>query len=309
MAPTEGGKTAICASVASVCSTSVGFPFDSVKTRMQAYKFASVWDCVRTTHQTEGLRGFFRGLSAPLVSVTMSRTASFSIYVTMRERFAAALGISPLHSGMRGTDFLISILPCGLAGLSAGAVVTVFACPFEFAKLSAQIEKLMLRSQEAMSPDSISHETPRRGTFQAMKHIIQTKGIGGLYSGFYYHLIRDSIGTGLYFTVYESTKVLLSSPDRPITAQAIAFAGALCGMLSWMFVFPIDTKKSIYQRDILAHGYVRNRKMPMFSRRMYRGLGVSLARTAFTNMTFFSVYELLRAEMELIDNKTVPLDS
>ena len=37
------------------------YPLDSVKTRLQAYKFASFSDCLRHTYRTEGLHGFYRG--------------------------------------------------------------------------------------------------------------------------------------------------------------------------------------------------------------------------------------------------------
>jgi hypothetical protein len=54
-------RTVISASTASLLSTAVAFPLDSVKTRMQTYKYKGVLDCVRHTYQTEHLRGFFRG--------------------------------------------------------------------------------------------------------------------------------------------------------------------------------------------------------------------------------------------------------
>lgn len=37
------------------------FPLDSVKTRMQTYKYDNFSDCVRETYRTERWRGFFRG--------------------------------------------------------------------------------------------------------------------------------------------------------------------------------------------------------------------------------------------------------
>lgn len=40
------------------------FPLDSVKTRMQTYKYDNFTDCVRHTYQTEKYRGFFRGVTA-----------------------------------------------------------------------------------------------------------------------------------------------------------------------------------------------------------------------------------------------------
>lgn len=57
-------RTEVAASMSSVLSTATAFPLDSVKTRMQTYKYAGFLDCVRHTYNTEKLRGFFRGMMA-----------------------------------------------------------------------------------------------------------------------------------------------------------------------------------------------------------------------------------------------------
>lgn len=54
-------RTEVAASASSVLSTLATFPLDSVKTRMQTYKYSGFVDCVRHTYQTEKFRGFFRG--------------------------------------------------------------------------------------------------------------------------------------------------------------------------------------------------------------------------------------------------------
>jgi hypothetical protein len=54
-------RTEVAASASSVLSTVTTFPLDSIKTRMQTYRYSGVLDCVRQTYQTEKLRGFFRG--------------------------------------------------------------------------------------------------------------------------------------------------------------------------------------------------------------------------------------------------------
>lgn len=54
-------RTEIAASSSSLLSTLSAYPLDSVKTRMQAYKFNGFVDCVRHTYRTEGVHGFWRG--------------------------------------------------------------------------------------------------------------------------------------------------------------------------------------------------------------------------------------------------------
>lgn len=56
-------RVEIAASTSSVFSTLAAFPLDSIKTRMQTYQYKGFVDCVRHTHRTEKLGGFFRGAS------------------------------------------------------------------------------------------------------------------------------------------------------------------------------------------------------------------------------------------------------
>jgi solute carrier family 25 carnitine/acylcarnitine transporter 20/29 len=88
-----------------------------------------------------------------------------------------------------------------------------------------------------------------------------------------------------------ATKRDLNSPTSPL---AVFLAGGLCGLVSWacvsfgsldpakvmhsnksfLQIYPIDSAKSIYQRNCLTVGKDGNPKMPriqFFNRRMYRG--------------------------------------
>ena len=88
-----------------------------------------------------------------------------------------------------------------------------------------------------------------------------------------------------------------NSPTSPL---AVVTAGGLCGIVSWACIYPIDSAKSIYQRKVLTAGAAGSTEQPKqtkvqwFSRRMYRGLGVSMARSAAINAIFFSVFESVK---------------
>src|SRR5947207_1877320 len=53
---------------------------------------------------------------------------------------------------------------------------------------------------------------------------------------------RDAVGTGIYFGSYESSKYLLSGLPLP-GSVTYALSGAVCGIIAWCVVFPIDTAK------------------------------------------------------------------
>jgi solute carrier family 25 (mitochondrial carnitine/acylcarnitine transporter), member 20/29 len=54
-------RTVVAASSAAVVGVAAGFPFDSIKTRMQTHHYDSMLQCVKSTYHEEGMRGFFRG--------------------------------------------------------------------------------------------------------------------------------------------------------------------------------------------------------------------------------------------------------
>ena len=92
----------------------------------------------------------------------------------------------------------------------------------------------------------------------------------------------------------------------------------------WIFwqIYPVDSLKSIYQRDVLTHrpGIPLPKRPLRFSRRMYyrfsqqvsrlfteanmstryRGLGVSMTRSAMLNAVFFSSYEFIKRKVETL---------
>lgn len=65
--PISAYRTSTNSLIASVFAVAFGFPLDSVKTRLQTYKYKGTWSCIVDTYKTEGVLGFYRGLMAPLV--------------------------------------------------------------------------------------------------------------------------------------------------------------------------------------------------------------------------------------------------
>ncbi|XP_043088275.1 solute carrier family 25 member 47-B [Puntigrus tetrazona] len=71
----------VAGSVGGAFGVAVGYPLDTVKVRMQTRtRDAGVWECVRSTCRTEGVRGFYRGMSMPLSTVSIGSSLVFGTY-------------------------------------------------------------------------------------------------------------------------------------------------------------------------------------------------------------------------------------
>ncbi|KAH7320204.1 mitochondrial carrier protein [Stachybotrys elegans] len=304
----------IAASTSSVFSTLAAFPLDSVKTRMQTYQYKGFRDCVAHTYRTEKLGGFFRGVTAPMASITLVRTVSFSIYQRAKIGYSQwikrNLGFDILaHVNKPGSYPNIYSVACfGAAGATAGSVITFLACPFELTKLSAQVSVLLAeRAKHCQRTHAVAKSYQNKGTLRTMANIIKHRGMFGLYTGLRLHLLRDTLGTGIYFMVYESGKQLGTTfAGDKSNKLAVVIAGGLCGLVSWAMIYPIDSAKSIYQRNALLRSKGETVEPPpkieFFKRHMYRGLWVSMSRSCLVNAIFFSSFEFIKKHIKTLDD-------
>lgn len=93
------------------------------------------------------------------------------------------------------------------------------------------------------------------------------------------------------------------SPTNPLS---VAIAGGFCGVASWALIYPIDSAKSIYQRNCLmtcrGESVKKAPKIQFFNKRMYRGLGVSMGRSCVVNSIFFSSFEFVKKHINAMED-------
>lgn len=123
-------RNTVAAASGSFVSTIAGAPLDSIKSRLQVKRYSGILDCVRTTFRDEGTRGFFRGVTVPLITVTAVRTASYTIYSFTKADLA--------RRKMFGTgSTLASTASLGfLGGAASGVLLSVGTTCFELLKIS-----------------------------------------------------------------------------------------------------------------------------------------------------------------------------
>lgn len=73
---------------------SAGFPFDTIKTRMQVSpkggdggpSYRGPWHCIITTLRMEGIAGFYRGIVPPLIQVSRLEACTFEIMLQVGKK-------------------------------------------------------------------------------------------------------------------------------------------------------------------------------------------------------------------------------
>ncbi|KAG2157238.1 hypothetical protein DEU56DRAFT_845237 [Suillus clintonianus] len=300
-------KPVVCALSASYISTFVGYPLDSLKSRLQTTKTRMpVLKLAGTVYREEGVKGFYRGLWIPLVTISFVRAASFTIYSSTKEycrKNNYFTGDRASHAALAG----------GLSGALSGSLISFTSAPFELVKVRRQLEYSIAATKgiQMVKPPN---------TIDAVREIFRTHGLSGLWIGFRLHFVRDTAGTALYFFEYDAMRHLLGRQRSgeqgptpawlPIPTSLIPFVcGSLAGVSSWALIYPLDVVKTKVQQRALAgtppkgvwetlrrlvRGPDPKDPKPVLAgiARIYRGLGVSAVRSITTHgllWTFFDI--------------------
>lgn len=141
---------------------------------MQTHHFDSILSCVKVTYAEEGARGFFRGMIPPLVTVSIIKSVSFSIYEGTKR--------SLKDRGMRDDTVMSNLFLSSLSGGVSGAFIALLSCPLELVKIQRQLEQVILKDQIAKG-DLPANTKVQSNSWNAVKQIVQRKGMFGLWSG------------------------------------------------------------------------------------------------------------------------------
>ncbi|KAH7929725.1 hypothetical protein BV22DRAFT_1102220 [Leucogyrophana mollusca] len=300
-------KSVVCALSASYISTFAGYPLDSLKSRLQTTKTRiSVVRLAGLVYREEGVKGFYRGLWIPLMTISFVRAASFTIYSGTKDYCRN-------HQYFNRNRMVDAAMTGGISGALSGSLISFGSAPFELVKVRRQLEYTIAASK------GINLVKPPN-TMDAVREIFRRDGLSGLYTGFSLHFLRDTAGTALYFFEYDAMRHLLGRQRSgeqgptplwlPIPVSLIPFVcGSLAGVTSWALIYPLDVVKTKVQQRALAgtpprgvwdtlrrlvRGPDPNDPKPILAgvARIYRGLGVSAVRSLTTHgllWTFFDI--------------------
>lgn len=150
------------------------------------------WTCLAIDTDWHGLGP---GVMAPLITITLVKTVSMSIYTkskhTASDFIQDCFGFDVFqHVQKKGSFPNVYTLACfGVSGAVTGCAISAIACPFELAKLSAQVSvNLMRDSRNSPTRRKIAEAYQNKGTIATMRVICQNRGLLGLYTGYKLHI-------------------------------------------------------------------------------------------------------------------------
>ncbi|KAF7547948.1 hypothetical protein G7046_g8844 [Stylonectria norvegica] len=312
------GKTALMQAVEDVFYGSVAgiigkyfeYPFDTVKVRLQSQpdhlpqRYTGPVDCFRQSIKSDGLRGLYRGISAPLVGAA-AETSSLFLFESVGREALFASGLSSRQKGL-------SLPELWLTGAISGAFTSFVLTPIELVKCKIQAPGL---GEGAVS------SLPLR-PIPVIRDIFRHEGFMGFWHGQLGTLIREAGGCSAWFGAKETitsmfyrnrTKGAASEAERkkilanPLPLWEQAVAGATAGVSYNFLFFPADTIKSRMQtipvgdsrekRTFLNEGIALWKQHGL--RGLYRGCGVTCIRSGPSSAFIFIVYDYLKRRFPL----------
>ncbi|KAI9184470.1 hypothetical protein H9P43_003523 [Blastocladiella emersonii ATCC 22665] len=212
-------------SIAGIIGTSIIYPIDMVKTRLQSgsgAQYKGIVDCFRTIVRTEGTRGLYRGITANLIGITPEKAIKLAVNDLAREALAAP-GTHPDH---------LPIHLGALAGATAGTCQVVATCPMEVIKIQMQLAAL---------------NTPPGQAAPSLMQVVRNLGLRGMYKGTAATLMRDVPFSILFFPSHAFFKSLCEDENGHVGFGSVFGSGILAGWLAAGAVTPADVIKTRLQ--------------------------------------------------------------
>ncbi|KAI9681131.1 MAG: hypothetical protein M1817_002413 [Caeruleum heppii] len=280
-------KDIVFGSVAGIVGKVIEYPFDTVKVRLQSQpaethlRYHGPLDCFRQSYQIEGLQGFYRGISAPLLGA------------------AYRIAQNVLHASLYPSTTSLPLPALVACGAASGAFTSLALTPIELIKCQMQIP---LQSSTSLAPRPL----------HLITSVYRHYGLLGFWHGQLGTLIRETGGSAAWFGAYEGVSLVFRTFSEsvrgdtqkghlPVYQQMLA--GAAAGMSYNFIFFPADTIKSRMQTESVGRVMGGRRTFAAVGRALwqqqgirglYQGCGITVARSAPSSAFIFAVYEALR---------------
>ncbi|KAK4410562.1 Mitochondrial arginine transporter BAC2 [Sesamum angolense] len=284
-----------------------GYPLDTLRIRQQHSSKGPAFQILRRLVASEGPFALYRGMTAPLASVTFQnflisergRDSKYLDQTTQAEYenlnvvqwggkvpIATFLFLKLLEECFPGkkksqialeyVDEVVKFDKCieatflcvALGGIGTGAIQSLLLSPVELVKIRLQLQ--------ARSGDKSNASGSHKGPLDVARSIFRSEGWVGLYRGLTITVLRDAPAHGVYFWTYEYMREQFHPGCRKNSQETFAtmlLAGGLAGVASWI--------AATHWTSVKEEGY----------NVLWRGLGTAVGRAFIVNGAIFTAYE------------------
>lgn len=258
-------------------------PMDTIRIRLQSSTgslgisrgYSGVIDCFMLTWRREGIRGLYKGVASPTVTVGFMNAALFFSY-ELASDVVRRRSKRPVGEDMTLSEVVF-------AGSTAGLASAFITGPSELVKCIAQTN--------LTNKGTVAEE------WAIFRNMIRNHGCFGAHGpcrGLWMTIVRDTPSFGLYFGLYEAMTRSLGK-----NKLSSFVSGGCAGAFAWTVIYPLDlikTRWSIarvgeyssvwhcFRTNVAQEGY------PM----LLKGYGATMARAWPQNAVIFVTYEMVK---------------
>jgi len=192
-------NNALASASAGMLSRLLTHPLDTAKARLQApidTPYKGVKDVLFRTMNNEGIIGLYRGFGAIVVGGTPGTMAYLCSYDWIRDRLVEQ-NKARLFSNVELPEFAIHFT----SGMLAETIACIVYVPVDVIK-----ERLQVQVQSSKTVLDSHGGRHYNGSLDALKKILQTEGLSGIYKGYGATLASFGPFSALYFVFYEKMK-------------------------------------------------------------------------------------------------------
>ncbi|XP_057714018.1 solute carrier family 25 member 36-A-like [Corythoichthys intestinalis] len=172
-------------------------PIWLIKTRMQldsrnwGERRMNAFDCVRRVYQMDGLRGFYKGMSASYAGISET-VIHFVIYESIKQRLLQSRAQTSMEGEEESVKDAYDFVGMMLAAATSKTCASTIAYPHEVIRTRLREEGSKYRS-----------------FFQTLLTVPREEGYRALYRGLTTHLVRQIPNTAIMMCTYEVVVYLL----------------------------------------------------------------------------------------------------
>ncbi|KAL5073031.1 hypothetical protein RYX36_012015 [Vicia faba] len=278
----SSGREFVAGGFGGIAGVISGYPLDTLRIRQQSSKNnGSAFGILRKMVAREGAGSLYRGMAAPLASVTFQNAIVFQTYASLSRAF------DPSDSAKDPPSYK----SVALGGIGTGGLQSLLLSPVELIKIRLQLQNTN------QSKESTTTTSP----IKVAKNIWRKEGLRGIYRGLGITVIRDAPSHGVYFWTYEYMREHFHPGCRTSGKESLntmLVSGGSAGVASWVCCYPFDVVKTRLQGQTLSaikykgiyDCFAKSVKEEGYQV-LWRGLGTAVSRAFVVNGAVFAAYE------------------